>query len=69
MKLEEFRLETYEERSVLQYALVILRARDPAVYKLYQQSVDTLLTRLSSTQCREGGCSFCGDEYDPNWDE
>jgi hypothetical protein len=58
-KLEEFRLESYDERSTLQHALTYLRSHDPDNF--YKPHVEALLTRLSRTECQPGGCSYCGD--------
>jgi len=58
MKLNEFRLDTYDERSVLQYALELMRARHPDDHP---EIVNTLLVRLSRTQCQTGGCEYCRD--------
>jgi hypothetical protein len=58
MKLNEFRLDTYDERSVLQYALELLRAYRP---DNHPEIVNTLLVRLSRTQCQPGGCEYCRD--------
>lgn len=64
MKLNEFRLETYEERFTLMCALEELRKRerDPLdrVYQgAHKRSVEALLLRLSRTRCQPGGCSYC----------
>ena len=65
IKLEEFRLETYAERSALQSALTLWKSKYP---ELETEAVDTLLTRISQTQCMEGGCSLCGGPSD-DWED
>lgn len=59
MKLNEFKLETYDERSALQYALQLLRSERPD--NCYEIQVEALLLRLSRTQCQPGGCDYCQD--------
>jgi len=56
MKLDEFRLETYDDRHVLQMAIALYRSRYP---DMYRETVDALAVRLSRTQCRPGGCDLC----------
>ena len=60
LKLDEFRLESYDERAALQYALEVLKAERPD--HLYKSEVDALKVRLSRTQCQAGGCPYCGGE-------
>ena len=60
LKLDEFRLESYDERAALQYALEVLKAERPDY--LYKSEVDALKVRLSRTQCQVGGCPYCGGE-------
>lgn len=60
-KLEDFHLESYEERSVLIYALTRFREvldRHPE----YKDAVNALLLRVSRTECQPGGCSYCYDD-------
>lgn len=57
MKLNEFRLETYDERSALQYALQLMQSERPDNF--YKEQVETLLLRISRTQCQPGGCEYC----------
>ena len=64
MKLNEFRLETYDERFTLMCALDELRKRernlDDRFYQnIHKRSLEALALRLSRTQCQPGGCSFC----------
>ncbi len=60
MKLSEFRLETYDERWVLIYALQVIRGENELPYQ--SETIDALLTRLSLTQCQSGGCQYCGED-------
>jgi len=73
IKLNEFRLESYEERSAVQTALRLLRHHHPDDDKA---AVAALLIRLSRTECQEGGCEYCNaeraremDEIRSSWDE
>jgi len=67
MKLEDFRLETYNERMAMQHALLRLRSDDPD--SLHKAAIDALLLRLSKTQCQPGGCQYCdGSQEDQHED-
>jgi len=59
LKLNEFHLESYSERSALQTALEYFRAERLKQYPEYQTAVQDLLVRLSRTECQEGGCPYC----------
>lgn len=64
MKLNEFKLETYDERFTLMCALEALRSReqvrDDSFYQKYHKpAVDALLLRISQTECQPGGCEYC----------
>ena len=59
MKLEDFRLESYDERHVLQMAISLYRDR---YSDMYREVADALALRLSRTQCQPGGCDLCSDE-------
>jgi hypothetical protein len=65
MKLDEFRLESYDDRHVLQMAIALYRDRYP---DMYRETVDALALRLSRTQCQPGGCDLCED-YEPSRSE
>jgi hypothetical protein len=65
MKLNEFRLETYDERHVLQMAICLYRSWHP---DMYSEVADALAVRLSRTQCQPGGCEYCED-YEPSRSE
>jgi len=56
MKLNEFHLESYNERHVLQMAVGLYQARYP---DMYAEEADSLALRLSRTQCQPGGCEYC----------
>lgn len=58
MKLSDFRLQTYNEREALNYALLKLDGDCP---EWHRAALDALLTRLSRTQCQPGGCELCSD--------
>jgi hypothetical protein len=66
MKLDEFRLETYDERSVLSTALKVYQHRYPGDNKA---TVTALLIRLSRTECQEGGCQYCNADRAKEADE
>ncbi len=57
MKLDEFRLETYDERFVLTLALAYFKGLPQ--YDEYRGVVEALSMRLSRTQCQPGGCEYC----------
>lgn len=59
MTLNEFHLESYDERSALQYALDML---DMTRVPHYADAVAALKLRLSRTECQPGGCSYCRPE-------
>ena len=59
-KLNEFRLETYDERAALLYAITVMKAARPDY--LYTKEIDALALRLSRTECQPGGCSYCSGE-------
>jgi hypothetical protein len=59
LKLEEFYLESYSERSVLQTALDYFRSEQLERYPEYKTAVENLLIRLSRTECQPGGCPYC----------
>jgi hypothetical protein len=61
MKLEEFKLESYDERMVLVMALVYYQSRNP---DMLPEAVEALAKRLSQTQCQPGGCPYCGGSDD-----
>jgi len=62
IRLDEFRLETYDERFVLGIALDLYRARYPGLHK---EAVEALLTRVSRTQCQPSGCEHCRPDLNP----
>jgi hypothetical protein len=64
-KLNEFRLETYDERSVLCTALQLYRNR----YLGDKATVHALLIRLSRTECQPGGCEYCNEDRRREADE
>lgn len=66
MTLDEFRLETYDERSLLITALQLLREERPYVDA---DARDALLLRLSRTECQSGGCSYCNADRAREEDE
>ncbi len=57
MKLDEFRLETYDERATLLHALSVLQSE--RLDHLTKATAEALLLRLSRTQCQPGGCDYC----------
>jgi hypothetical protein len=57
MKLDEFRLESYDERMVLVLALAYYQSRMP---DMYPEATEALAKRLSATECQPGGCPYCG---------
>jgi hypothetical protein len=59
IKLEEFRLESYDERQVILMALAGYWDKVMDMPGLYQ-ALQNLEQRLSDTQCQPGGCSYCG---------
>ena len=65
MKLDEFRLEDYAERHILQVALMLYRRH---YVDMDKEIVDALALRLSRTQCQPGGCEYCED-YEPSRSE
>ena len=65
LELDEFRIQTYSERHVLQVALDLYRARG---YKMFDHEAEALIKRISHTKCSERGCSYCDPNYDPSWD-
>jgi hypothetical protein len=66
MKLEEFRLESYDERMVLVIALAYYQSRNP---DMYPEAVEAVANRLSATECQRGGCSYCGGEGHEEYEE
>jgi hypothetical protein len=64
LKLEEFRLESYDERLVLVLALGYYQQRCP---DMYPEAAKALAKRLSSTQCQLGGCQYCGGPIEDDW--
>jgi hypothetical protein len=65
MKLDEFRLESYDERLVLVQALAFYQSRNP---DMYPGAVEALNWRLSKTECQPGGCSICNPDYNMEQD-
>jgi len=65
-KLEDFRLLSYDERSILGTALLLYRDRYP---ESYPAIVEALSLRLSRTECQAGGCSMCRPENHPDYPE
>jgi hypothetical protein len=61
MKLEEFKLESYDERMVLVMALVYYQNHNP---DMLPEAVEALTKRLARTQCQPGGCPYCGGTDD-----
>ncbi len=61
-KLKEFRLDDYEERSLLIGALGCFRIHHPDSYYINNGAFDKLMQRLSQTECQPGGCSYCNEE-------
>lgn len=68
MKLHEFRLLDYDERSMLQDALSMYKPRLEAFAKANKAHAfdknrlarcEALLLRLSQTECQPGGCEYC----------
>lgn len=67
LKLNEFHLESYDERSALGLALDLF---DVARYPEYKEAVAALKLRLSRTECQPGGCSICRPDLNPDdWEE
>jgi hypothetical protein len=65
MKLEEFRLESYDERLLLMQALAHYRHMDPN--DPYQVAIEALFKRLVATECQPGGCSYCNPDLKEEW--
>jgi hypothetical protein len=65
MKLDEFRLESYDERDALVVALVYYQAKRPDIQP---EAVEALLKRLTDTECQPGGCSICNPDYNMEHD-
>jgi hypothetical protein len=63
IKLEDFRLESYDERQVILMALASYRDQVKDISSL-AYALEDLELRLSRTQCQEGGCSYCGGPSD-----
>ena len=59
MKLNDFRLETFDERSLLNYALASIERDCP---DWYRTALHALQLRISRTQCSPGGCEYCDEE-------
>lgn len=71
-ELGDFRLESYEERSVLLSALDLLRAYRPEDYNTAIR--EALALRLSRTKCQPGGCEYCdadayANRYIDQWED
>lgn len=68
MKLEDFRLESYDERALILNALMYYAAYRSDDIDLFKHgfALANLRERLAKTQCQPGGCSVCGDgdDYD-----
>lgn len=62
LKLSEFHLASYDERSALNYALGML---DLSRVPHYAEAVATLKARLSHTECQPGGCDICRPDLHP----
>lgn len=62
LKLNEFHLDSYSERSVLQTALSYFQSERLEMYPEYKEAVENLMVRLSRTECQEGGCPYCNDD-------
>lgn len=68
-RLQDFRLETYDERSVLLSALTMYRAHHAELFDGEKRALETVTLRLSRTECQPGGCQYCDgghDAYDNN---
>lgn len=63
IKLEDFRLESYDERLVLMMALSHYHGRLDCIEPL-KKAMEALQIRLAQTQCQPGGCSLCGGGED-----
>jgi hypothetical protein len=61
MKLEDFRLKSYDERMVPLIALAHYQNSNP---DMYPEVAEALGERLSATQCQPGGCPYCGGPID-----
>jgi len=58
IKLEEFRLESYDERMLLINALCYYAHK---IMPGQEATLEALENRLSKTQCQPGGCEYCQD--------
>jgi hypothetical protein len=56
MKLSEFRLQSYDERTAL---VIALAGIDAASSGAYAEAFAALKCRLALTECQNGGCSIC----------
>ena len=65
-KLGEFRLKSYDERSMLQTAMYLFRDRYPD--SPHKGAIEDLLIRLSKTECQPGGCEICNPRDNPEWE-
>jgi hypothetical protein len=62
-KLEDFRLETYEDREMLITGLELYRDRYKSRWLEKEKArVEALLLRLSRTECQHGGCAHCNPD-------
>jgi len=61
MKLDEFRISSYEERSALLVAIYVARM-ERSDDEPYQKIWSELITRISQLECQPGGCSYCTGE-------
>ena len=67
MRLDEFRLESHDERAALLYVLSLMRDDSRASYHL--DAIKALLDRLSDTECQEGGCEICRPDLNPPYED
>jgi hypothetical protein len=62
LKLNEFHLKSYDERSVLLTALRYFHDEQLEKYPEYKTAFEDLFVRVSRTECQPGGCSYCNEE-------
>ena len=69
-KLEDFRLQVHEERSLLLSAVHHYRVWLEQ-HNISSQELEALILRLSRTECQPGGCSLCNPDVDDrgSWDD
>jgi hypothetical protein len=60
-KLEDFRLESYNERQAVLTALMLFKQQRPFDPYALIEAAD-LIARLVKVECQTGGCSICNPE-------